>query len=342
MKRRIAVLGTGAIGSSITADLTKAGHDVILIDQWPAHVEAVRAGGLRVVMSDEDLRIPVRAHHLCDLASLNPQIDIVLMAVKSYDSRWMAELIKPYLAPDGIFVGVQNSLNDESHASIIGPGRLVGCALELSAEIFTPGLVQRNTTRQSTWFAFGEIDGSATPRLRELETLFRSVGKVELTGNILGTKWTKLVVNSMTMGPWGLLGLKNWQAAELPGMSEVAVKLGRESAAVGIARGYRLEPVFGMMADEFAEASDELLVKTMKTLLGHVGKNSRTAVIQDHLKGRRSEMEHINGLVVKVGREVGVPTPANDALLDLARKINARELRMDVSNLDLLKARIGM
>jgi 2-dehydropantoate 2-reductase len=125
-------------------------------------------------------------------------------------------------------------------------------------------------------------------------------------------------------------------------MSEIAVKLGRESAAVGAARGYRLEPVFGMMADEFAEASDEVLVKTMKTLLGHVGKNSRTAVIQDHLKGRRSEMEHINGLVVKVGREVGVPTPVNEAVLDIARRIDSRELAMDASNFELLKARIGL
>ena len=93
MEKKIAVLGTGAIGSSVGADLTKEGHDVVLIDQWPAHVEAMKANGLRVVMSDEDLHTPVRAYHLCDVCTLNQQFDIVLLAAKSYDTCWMAEFI---------------------------------------------------------------------------------------------------------------------------------------------------------------------------------------------------------------------------------------------------------
>src|SRR3990167_1858352 len=96
MSRQIAVVGTGAIGSSVGADLTKAGHDVVLIDQWPAHVEAMKANGVRVVMPDEELHAPVRAYHLCEVSTLNQQYDIVLLAGKSYDSCWMAEFIKPY------------------------------------------------------------------------------------------------------------------------------------------------------------------------------------------------------------------------------------------------------
>lgn len=87
MGGKIAVLGAGAIGSSISADLTKAGHDVTIIDQWPAHVEAMKSAGLHVRMKDEDLQIPVRAVHLCDLASANLEFDIVFLAVKSNDHR---------------------------------------------------------------------------------------------------------------------------------------------------------------------------------------------------------------------------------------------------------------
>ncbi|MBI3918360.1 MAG: NAD-binding protein [Betaproteobacteria bacterium] len=101
MSKRIAVLGAGAIGSSVGADLTKAGYDVAIIDQWPAHVEAMKAHGLRVVMSDEDLRTPVHAYHLCEVCTLNREFDIVLLGAKSYDTAWMTEFIKPYLKPDG-------------------------------------------------------------------------------------------------------------------------------------------------------------------------------------------------------------------------------------------------
>ena len=157
----MAVLGAGAIGSSVGADLTKAGYDVTVIDQWPAQVEAMKASGLHIQMKDGDFNVPVRAFHLCDLASANLEFDIVFLAVKSNDTRWLAEFIKPYLKEDGVLVGVLNGMNDDSIASIVGRDRTVGCVVELPAEIFTPGLIQRNTTHKGTWFAVGELDGSS-------------------------------------------------------------------------------------------------------------------------------------------------------------------------------------
>src|SRR3990172_1016743 len=181
----------------------------------------------------------------------------------------MAEFIKPYLKNDGVVAGIQNGMNDDSIASIVGRERTVGCALELSAEIFTPGLVKRNTTHQSTWFAVGELDGQYTPRVREIESILSHVGRCDVTNNIYGAKWTKLIANTMTMGPFGLLGLGNSEAAALPGIFDLSVQLGRESLAVGAALGYRIEPIFGLRADEFAGSNDENLVTAMKTLLGH-------------------------------------------------------------------------
>lgn len=340
MQRRIAVLGAGAIGSSIGADLTKAGHDVTIIDQWPAHVEAMRTTGLHVLMKDEELQIPVHAMHLCDLASANLAFDTVFLASKSNDHRWMTEFIKPYLNSDGVLVGTQNGMNDDSIASIIGRERTLGCVVELQAELFTPGLIQRNTTRKGTWFAVGELDGFYTPRVKEIETMMRNVGKCEVTSNIYGAKWTKLIANTMTMGPFGLLGLRNFESAALPGMFDISVKLGKESLAVGTALGYRIEPLFGLRADEFAGSSDENLVTTMKTLMSHVG-GGRTAPIHDHIKGRASEMEFIPGLVAKKGRELGIPTPCNDAVVEIDRLINMGQLKMDSSNLELLKQKIA-
>jgi 2-dehydropantoate 2-reductase len=336
--RRIAVLGAGAIGSSISADLTKAGHEVTVIDQWPAQVEALKTGGLCIQMPDGEVKTPITALHLCDLASANLEFDIVFLAVKSNDDRWLAEFIKPYLKSDGVLVGTQNGMNDDTLATIVGKSRVVGCAMELSAEIFTPGLVKRNTTHKTTWFAVGELDGLYTPRAKEIAALLGHVGRCDVTSNIYGAKWTKLIANTMTMGPFGLLGLGNSEAANLPGMFELSVQLGRESFAVGAALGYRTEAIFGLRADEFAGSSDENLVTAMKTLLGHVSRG-RTAPIHDHIKGRRSEMEFISGVVSKKGRELGIPTPFNDAVVEIDRAINRGELKMDRSNFELLKKR---
>jgi 2-dehydropantoate 2-reductase len=339
MNRAIAVVGAGAIGSSIAADLTEAGHDVAVIDQWPAHVEAMKANGLNVRMADRDLNQPVRALHLCELASAGLSFDIALLACKSTDHRWMTELIKPYLKDDGVLVGTQNGMSDDSIAAIVGRGRTLGCVVELQAELFTPGRVQRNTTRQGTWFSVGELDGAYTARVREIAALIGKVGRCDVTNNIYGAKWTKLIANTMTMGPFSLLGLRNFEAAALPGMLDLSAKLGRESLAVGAALGYRIEPLFGLRADEFAGSSDENLMLTMKTLMDHVGKG-RTAPIHDHIKGRRSEIELINGLVARKGRDLGIPTPCNDAVTEIDRRINSGALRMDPSNLERLKAMV--
>lgn len=343
MFEKIAVFGTGAIGSSTAADLTDAGYDVTIVDQWPAHVEVMKTKGLHIQMPDLDLNIPVKALHLCELASEKPEFDLILLAVKSFDTRWMAELMAPHLKNNGVLVGLQNSMNEmEITCDILGRERIVGCCIELSGEIFTPGLVQRNTPRTGTWFAVGELDGSITPRVEEIQKILSHVATVEISTNILGTKWTKLIVNSMSMGPWGLIGLLNREVMKLPGIFDIAVKLGKETVAVGTAMGLNIEPVFGLKADDVAGDEEKMLLNILTTMTGHTGPRARTAPIHDHLKGRKNEIEFINGLVSRRGKELGIPTPYNDAVSELAREINRGSLKMDPAIYDRLKAKLGI
>jgi 2-dehydropantoate 2-reductase len=340
---RIAVVGAGAIGCSIGASLAKAGHDAVLIDQWPAHVEAMKADGLRVVLPDEEYRVPVSAYHLCEVHTLNRHFDLVLLAVKSYDTRWTAELIRPYLKADGVLVGVQNGMNEEALIPIIGYQRLIGCSFEISAEVFTPGVVQRNTPPERAWIGLGELHGRITPRLRALESLLGCAGKITLTTNIHGAKWAKLVNSSMILAPFGMLGLQSWQAVEIPEVFKLCIRLGRETLAVGTALGYEIEPIFGLTAQDFMGSADDTVEKLLMTIVRHHGESARKVrgvVLQDHLKGRYTETDFLSGLVVRKGKEAGVPTPANEAVTAINALIREGALTPQRSNLALVERHI--
>ncbi len=345
MDKQIAVLSTGAIGSSVGADLSNAGFKVCLVDQWPAHVEAMKANGLHVTMPDSELKTKVEAYHLCELSSLKRQFDIVLLTAKSHDTRWLCEFIKPYLKDDGMIVGMQNGMNNADIVDIIGKPRVMGCVLELSAEVFTPGRVQRNTDQAHTWIGLGELDGTVTPRLTELERLLKHSASISISDNIEGAKWTKLVNSSMILAPFGAMALQSWQAVEIPAVVDLCAKLASETLRVGAAHGYKIEAIFGLSPEEFLGPEEKIIDKLLYTILGHMGKKgSRTArgvVFQDFLKGRRTEANHLNGHIARKGREKNIPTPANDAIVELCRRIERGELKPDRSNIDIITGLMG-
>jgi 2-dehydropantoate 2-reductase len=340
MAKNIAVLGAGANGSSVGADLTKAGYAVLLVDQWPAHIEAMKAKGLRIMMPERELHTPVEAIHLCDLRTLRPEFDIVLLAAKSNDTHWMVHFILPYLKPDGVLVSLQNSLNDEWIAPVIGYERDIASVVELSSELFEPGLVKRNTDNDHTWFALGELHGRVTPRLQEVAKILSVAGKTEISTNIWGAKWTKLAVNCMAMAVSSILGISDHQVVRYPKVFDLCIKLGKECLQVGTTLGYRIEPIFGLNATDFLGSNDEVLKKHLEALFSAFDREKLkviNSIRQDHLRGRPSEIDFLNGLVVEKGKKAKVPTPLNEAITSLTKQIEQGTLKPGLSNLPLLE-----
>lgn len=337
MKRNIAVLGTGAIGSSIGADLTKAGYNVLLVDQWPAHVEVMKIEGLHLVMREEEFHTPVQALHLCELSAVRPQLDIVFLAPKSYDSCWMAQLIKPYLQPDGVIVSTQNSLNDEWVAPIVGLDRDIGCALELSAGLYDPGRVERRTDRTTTKFVLGELDGRITPRVQEIAQILNAVGKTKVSTNIWGAKWTKLVLNTMHFGVGAILGLRTREILQNSELMGLCIKLGKETAHLASALGITLEPIFGLTPEDFQTSTEESIKKLWLTIHSELGRVGDTCVAQDLKKGRLTEIGYLNGLVVKKGQQAKVDTPLNAAVTSVIEQIEQRIIHPGLPNLKMLE-----
>jgi 2-dehydropantoate 2-reductase len=334
--KRIAVVGTGANGGGIAADLTRAGLDVTLIDQWPANVEAMRERGLRVRMPDEEFETPVRVLHLCEVATLRDPFDIVLVMVKAYDARWATQLIAPLVKPDGLVVGVQNGMTMDVIAEVVGPERTLGCVIELGGAMWQPGFVERDSPPSTAWFAIGAYDERTRGREPEVVEVMRYSGTVQIYDDIRAAKWMKLIINAAEVAPSAILNLPMDAAIATPGMREFMVEVGYEAIQVAAACGVDTVPIFGVPQLD-VDHPRQFLSDLLDMVINHFGRpHSKVATLQDWIKGRRSETEEMNGFVVEAGTRTGTPVPYNSRVLAIARRIEAGELPFDVSNLPLL------
>ena len=338
---RIAVLGAGANGASIGADLTAAGLDVTLIEQWPAHVEAMRARGIRIEMPDTLLETPVQTMHLCEVATLRRPFDVVLMLMKAYDSRWAAQLIEPYLADDGLLVGVQNGMTVDAIADVVGADRTLGCVIEISSTMEVPGVVRRHSGPDRSWFAVGSLSGATAGREEEVAGLLRHSGTVAVVDDIRATKWMKLVSNATVLVTTANLGLSMSEAIEVPGMRELMVASGNEALRAGLAQGFPILPIFGLEPDDVA--NQDTVVDTLLDALyrGFVTPNTTTTVLQDWSKSRHSEVDDLNGQVVASSATAGMPAPVNAAVVEVAHRIERGELGPAPANLRLMRELAG-
>jgi 2-dehydropantoate 2-reductase len=335
---RIAILGSGANGASIGADLTEAGLEVTLIDQWPAHVEAMRERGVRIEMPGRTLETRVDARHLCEVAELREPFDLVLVLVKAYDTRWACELIEPWVAPDGLVAGVQNGMTQGVVADVVGPRRAIGCVIEISSEMTEPGIVHRHSGPSASYFAVGAVDPAAAGREAEVAAVLSRSAEVVDTlevGEIEAAKWMKIVSNSTTLVGSAILGMPIAASAKLEPMREVMLAAGREALAAGAARGLPQLPIFGLDAAEMQAADDlpELLLDTLVDKF--VLPETTSTVLHDWRKGRRGEVDDINGEVVAA---LDGEAPANQAIVAVAKQIERGELEPGPANLDLLRS----
>jgi len=333
---KIAVVGTGAVGGSVAADLIRAGLDVTVIDQWPAHVEAMRAHGLTVHLPHENQVTPVPALHVCQVAELREPFDLVFTGVKTYDTRWVAELMAPLMRPDSVFVGLQNGMTIDNVAEILGPDRTIGCVLGIAANLRTPGIIVRQVSRADTWFSVGTLDGARTERLDQVAEVLAHAAQIVVTDDIRSAKWMKLIANIPEMQPSGLLGVPLLEAAHMPGIRPVMDAMSREAYALAIELGITMMPSLGLTAHEMLN-SDQYALDLLDRVLSHFSQpDTRVAVLQDWEKGRRAELDAFSGYIVAKRAELGGRAPVNEAILRLSERVESGELVPSPENAPLL------
>lgn len=335
---RLLVLGGGGIGGLIAGRLTDAGHDVTLADQWPEHIEAIRESGLSITEPTGDRVVRVRALHMHELQGEGLLFDAVFLAVKGYDTEWVAALAGRHVTPTGAVLVCQNGITDLRVAAMVGTDRTLGCVVTVAGELIEAGRVRRADT-YPVGFRVGELDGPVSDRARHYAALLNDVAVTCTTGNLAGERWAKLATNCMVNALSGLSGYSAGEVRSRDDTLSVLIHLGSETIKVGCALGHHVEAVMGLNPDRFVAASAGVGRNELVDALRAVAKSTgghRASMLQDVLKGRRTEIEELNGFVERMGLQTGVETPFNSAAAGVVRQQPVGELNAAASNIEPL------
>jgi 2-dehydropantoate 2-reductase len=342
MAERIAVVGAGAVGGYVGGHLARLGHDIVLIDPWPEHVERMRGRGLELsgVTEAERATVRVDARHITEAQALTKErpIDIALVSVKSYDTEWATMLIRQYLAPGGFVVSLQNCINEERIAAIVGWGRTVGMiAARISVDLYEAGHIRRTVPKGGaahTVFRVGEPHGRITPRVERLAEMVGKIDSATATTNLWGERWSKLCLNGMRNGISAATGLGGNDTDRIEAIRRFSIRLGAEAVRIGQALGYALVPIGSLDPEMLARAGEgdaSALDDVEARLLAASNSGARSdlqrpSMGQDMLKGRRTEIAFMNGFIAERGAAIGVPAPSHAKLTEIVTRVERGEL----------------
>ncbi len=301
---KIAIVGTGALGSVIGGLLHAAGQDVFLLERDAAHVDLMKQQGLIIegVSGRHVLRPPVSSNPL-DYG----KADLVLVLVKAYDTEGAVPTVEAVLALDGTVLTLQNGIGNYEALNRAFPGRVLLGTTTIGALAIGPGKV-RHTGFGITHV--GEPDGSISKQAENAAEILRSMnsGEVHVSDNAIGCVWSKLLVNAAINAPATLLRVRNGELPATDAGKGLIHDIITESVSIVKAKGVHL------IYEDPEETVISVCVATAQNL---------NSMLQDMQAGRRTEIDFINGALAKEGDSLGIPAPVNHTL---ARLIKVLEL----------------
>ena len=304
---RIGVIGTGAMGSVYAVMMAEAGHDVVAIDSWQPHVDAINTTGLRLsgVSGDRTVASITAATSLAGTAPC----DLYIIATKAAHVGVAAQAISGVMRPDSLILTIQNGLGADERIAQHMPtdNVLLGVAEGFGASMQGPGHAHHNAMKL---IRLGEMGGGISERLTALESLWQGAGfAARAFPDITQLIWEKFVCNVTLSAPCTAFGCHVGGLMANPEGWQTALACAREAYQCGLAEG---------VAFSFDD------VARYVTAFASLVPDASPSMRLDHLAGRASEIDAINGMVPVIGARHGIATPVNETLSALVRAIEAR------------------
>lgn len=330
----ILIVGGGAIGGITGAALTQQGENVTVLDTDREHVKQMRVSLL--VSGLRQMKIPIRAMTPEEFSEgiRTGDVDIVLLCVKAVYTREALTTVLPAMSSNALVVSMQNGINEETIAEIVGVERTIGCVILWGATNESAGHLIQTATGG---FIIGQWPKGETQRAQDVAKLLTSVAPVEVSDNIIGHRWSKLLVTASMTGVGTISGLTYGGIIDHELARLVALTVLTETYKVGKALGVDFaELVEGVAPSIFAIHSRDELSAASQLML-YAFRDSRTikpSMLQDIEKGRKTEVDMINGYVVKRGHETGIRVPANELVTKMVKQIEEGKRKASLGNLE--------
>lgn len=331
---RYAIYGAGSLGTVLGAYITKNGGAIDLINRNKAHVEALRTSGARII-GTVDMTVPVTAYTPDEMSG---KYDIILLMTKQLYNAEVVMTLKDFLADDGVIVTLQNGLPEPGIAEIVGTNRTVGCVVEWGATLSAPGECTLTSDPASLSFHMGRMDGITDEKFNEVKALLELMCPVHEEENLIGARWSKLLINATFSGLGTVVGGVFGDVSENKEAAKVAVRCMKECIDVGHAAGAEFAPVQGKNITALFYYKNAIK-RAFATFLIPIAMKKHRAIepsmLQDLKKGKACEIDAINGIVCEWGRKCGVPTPINDKIVEIIKKCEKGELKPQKANIKL-------
>ena len=312
---KICMLGCGALGSTIGGQLAAAGLDVYFLDKWEAHISAMVNRGLKIIEPPSERLVKVRAKTSC--SEIEP-VDLVIILVKSFHTREAIENALPIIGDKTMVLSLQNGLgNEEILIDVLGKKRVISGKTYVGGVLIGPGEVLAGVKGKLTYI--GELDGKTSERIKQVNDLFNQAGlQTIVSDNIYGIIWYKLLINVATGALAAITRLTYGVLTTMENIIEIATEAVAEAVTVAKADGVEL-PV---------KDPREIWNKATEGLPYEF----KTSMLQDIEKGSRTEIDYINGSVVRLGEKYNIPTPVNKTLVTCIKGIEFQQKMLKKDN----------
>lgn len=332
--KRYAIYGAGSLGTVLGAYITKNGGQIDLINRNKAHVEALKQNGAKIT-GTVDFTVPVTALTPDEMTGT---YDIILLLTKQLLNQEVVTFLKDYLAEDGVIVTLQNGLPEPAIAEIVGANRTMGCVVEWGAALVAPGVCELTSAVDSLSFHMGKMDGITDEKFAEVKALLELMCPVHEETNLIGARWSKLLINATFSGLGTVVGGVFGDVSENKAARKVAIRCMKECIDVGHAAGAEFAPVQGKNITAlfyYKGALKRALATALIPIAMKKHRNIEPSMLQDLKKNKPCEIAAINGVVCDWGKKCGVKTPINDKIVEIVKKCEKGELTPDAKNIHL-------
>ena len=314
---KCAIYGAGSLGTILGAYLTKNGFPIELVNRNVKHVEALQKNGAHI-SGTVDFTTPVNAI-LPD--QMKGPYDIIFLMT-------------------GVIVTLQNGIPEPGIAEIVGEDRTIGCTVEWGATMTEPGVCELTSDPDSLSFHMGGMKGISEDSLNKVKGVLENMCPVDIEDNLLGARWSKLLINATYSGLGTVIGGTFGNVAGWKPARKVAVRCMKECIDVARAGGVEFAPVQGKDITKLFDYNNKAKQKFAEILVPIAMKKHFGIVpsmLQDLQKGKPCEVDAINGVVCEWGKKYGVPTPVNDRIVEIIKKEQDGELKPMLANIQFFE-----